>query len=329
MTMKNDRRRFQSGILNHCYQNTVNGHLLFYNTFDGLVYFTAICTYAKKHNVRVTSLCLMPDHIHSGLIAVTRKDLSLMVQDVSKAYSLSDSKVCGREGPLFNIRFGSAPKIGAKKARTNIIYIGNNPVERQLCSTAVEYRWNFLAYADDRNPFSDRLVIRNASWAMRKAIKEVRAEHKRNVPLSYIQLKRLFKDLDKKERLQLVDFIITTYNVIDYKYSARLFDGVGNMIEAMNYNTGSEYDINELFVGKSDKCYSTITNWLMQNLKLDDIHDIFSLSENTRADLMYRIHNETGINLGQLAKYLRLGKRQARSVNARVKGREGHKRREM
>lgn len=300
------KRTFAANTLIHCYQNTVNGYLLFYSVSDFLVYFTHFCVSATRHKITVAALCIMIDHIHSGVKASEPGKLSAFIREVSSEYSYSDTCTCHRSGNLFNRPFGSAPKIGDKKVRTNIIYIGNNPVERKLCFKAVEYRWNFLAYACSDHPFSEKLVIRKASWHMKKAVKEVRAEHKRQTALSYNQLQRLFKPLSNKEKLQLVDHIISLYNVIDYEYSASFFGGYDQMLKAMEYNTGSEYDISENFVGRSDECYSKISAWLIKNLKLKDVHEVFLKSEQEREELMWTIYHNTGINKRQLAKYLRL-----------------------
>ena len=228
------------------------------------------------------------------------------MRDVLSVYSKSDAIVCNRKGELFNIHFGSAPKKDSKAVRTNIIYIGNNPVERKLCMNAAEYRWNYLAYAVSTHPFSEKLVIRKASWAMKKAVKEVKDEHRRGKPLTYALLQRLFGTLGQKEKNQLVDYIITTYSVIDYDYASRFFGGYDNMIKAMGYTTGKEHDIQEIIVGKSDVCYQKITKKLMDELHLKDIHEIFSMSESRRTDLLFEIQAETKIDIRQLAKYFRL-----------------------
>ena len=262
--------------------------------------------YAAREGIRVLSLCQVPDHVHFGVTANASRDLSSFVRDVSVAYARSDAIQCRRTGPLFNRSFGSAPKQGAKKGRTNLIYIGNNPVERQLCSKAPEYRWNYLAYGQSDHPFSEKLVVRKASWTMRKALKEIKGTYRRGQPLSYPLLQRLFGRLGQKERLQLIDFIITTYSVIDYDYSAKFFDGYGRMIQAMEVSTGSEYDINEVFVGRSDACYAQITKWLMKKLRLTDSHEVFPLPESDRTRLMMEAYRELGGNIWQLAKFFRL-----------------------
>ena len=304
--MKSFTRRFKSKAMNHCYQNTVGGYLLFYSISDYLVYFTIFCTCAIRYGVTVLELCQMPDHVHSGVIASSLQQLRRFIQEVSSFYAREDSITCKRTGALFNAPFGSAPKIDLKKIKTILIYIGNNPVERDLCNTAIEYRWNYLAYGKSNNPFSEKLIIRNSSWAMKKAVREIKFWHKRNRHLTYSVLQRLFASLDRREGLQLIDYIITTYSVIDYDYASRFFGGLDNMIESMKFNTGSEYEIKEQFIGKSDKCYSEIASWLLNKLHLKDIHEIFSLDIGTRTDLMFELYLQQGFQLTQIAKYLRV-----------------------
>ena len=304
--MKTRKRIIISGILNHCYQKTLNGALLFYNYIDHLVHFTIVCIVAARYDVAVLSFCQMPDHIHGGYIASDKKSLSAFMRDSTMWYAKYGQAPQIRKREIFVKNFGSAIKKGDKKARTNIIYIGNNPVERHLVEKAEDYQWNYLAYAVSPNPFSKPLVIRKASCEMKKAIEVIKGMHREDQPLSYTLLKRLFSKLDSQERKQLIDFIVTTYSVIDYAAASRFFDSYEDMIGAMHYNTGSEYDINEVFIGRSDACYADIASWLRSRLNLKDIHDVFLLSEEKRTDLIFEIHKSIGASLEQIAKFLRL-----------------------
>lgn len=141
---------------------------------------------------------------------------------------------------------------------------------------------------------------------MRKAINEVRAECTRKKPLSYRQLQRLFESLDQKEKLQLVDYIITKYSVLDYKAAAKCFGGTENMLKSMEYNTGSEYEVQEQFTGKSDICYSRISYWLINRMHIEDVHRVFFLSLEERTELLFQAYRELGINLKQLSKFFRI-----------------------
>ena len=304
--MKSRRRPFIAGILSHYYQRTKEGFLLFYNSLDYLVHFTTMCILAERYNIKVLSFCQMPDHTHGGYISDDKRRAASFMRDLSMWYAKYGQAPQCRNGELFSRHYGSAVKYGDKKARTNFIYIGNNPVERRLVQKAEEYRWNYLAYAVSDHPFSEKLVVRKASYAMKQAMAEVKSTHDMDRPLSYILLRRLFKPLNGKEQNQLIDYIITTYSVIDYAAAIRFFDSYQDMIGAMHYNTGSEYDINEVFTGRSDACYAEIADWLTVNLRLKDIHDVFLMPDEKRTNLLFDIHKATGAPPAQIAKFLRL-----------------------
>ena len=304
--MKSGERVVVKGVLNHCYQRAKKGAVLFYSKSDFLVHFTVFCTTAKKYRIRVLSLCQMPDHIHSSIIAEGRDDLVGFVRESNSIFALRHNRVCHHSGPLLEHHFGSAPKFGDKKIRTNLIYVGNNPVERHLSKKAEDYQWNYLAYAATPSPFSQKLLLRNASMPLRRAISEVRATAKAGIPMNYQQLQRLFLPLNNEERNQLIDFIVTEYNIIDYPEAIRYFGSYNEMLIAMHATTGSEYDINEVFTGKSDAFYARIAAILMKELKLNDIHDVLALPDSVKSDLLFRLMGRTEATPEQIAAFLRV-----------------------
>ena len=180
----------------------------------------------------------------------------------------------------------------------------NNPVERKLVEVAEEYRWNYLAYAESDHPFSEKLVIRKARWPLQKAVKEVKAQFKAGKPMGYAQLERLFQPLDRKERLQLTDFIITTYNVIDYQATIKCFDSYEKFLTAVHSTTGSEYDMKEHFVGKSDVCYNQMTTLLLREGLLKDIHDLLAMNVEEKYELFLLIQRSISALPEQVAKFL-------------------------
>ena len=304
--MGRTKRKFYKGILNHCYQRTANRILLFYSESDFLVFFTIFCIEARKYRVVILSLCQMPDHIHVCICAESMEDLSGFVRSYTQKFAFVQNKTCNWKGALFETPFGSAPKYGDKKARTNLIYIGNNAPERRLCSKAEQYRWNYIAYAASNNPYSNRIVIRYTSFSLIKAIREVRYSFSSGKPLQYTQLQRLFKTLTRTETEQFIDYCISLYNVIDYEKAISFFGTYDRMLTAMHSNTGSEYDINERFTGKSDLCYANMSSLIMEKLKLDDVHDMFLLPEKERIKLIPFLKNRTDAFPEQIAAFLRL-----------------------
>jgi hypothetical protein len=155
--------------------------VLFYTYTDHLVFFTHYCVMARKHGIRVLSLCEMPDHVHDSVVAEKKEDLEQFKRETATTFSKNHNDWFLQKGPVLEGPFGRAPKREEKKARTNLVYVGNNPVERKLTARAEEYRWNYLAYAASDHPFSEKLVIRNARWPLQKAVKEVKASFKAGV----------------------------------------------------------------------------------------------------------------------------------------------------
>lgn len=304
--MRGGNRRFYRGIVNHVYQIAIDGDIIFYNISDHLVYFTIFCTFAQKHDIRVLKLCQMPDHIHGSVIADRKSALSAFERDVTAVFAREHNGVCHRKGPFFKSPFGSVPKYGDKKARSNFIYVDNNPVERRICEKAEQYRWNYLAYASNDHPFSEPFRARDASNVMLRAIRTVEDRHARGLHLPYSMLQRMFKPLGNKERKQLVDIIVTTYSVIDYQESIRFFDSLDHMLTAIHSTTGSEYDLNEVSVGKDDSWYRRMTEIVMDHCNLSDIHDMLGYSSERKYELFRLLRQETQATSEQIAKFLRI-----------------------
>lgn len=299
-------RKFYRDIINHCYQRTADNGVLFYTVSDHLVYFTLYCILAKKYEIKVFSLCQMPDHVHDAVASRSQSNLVEFKRELNSRFAREYNKNCGIHGQVFEMPFGSVPKYGDKKARSTIVYIGNNPVERLLVKMAEEYRWNYLAYAFCPHPFSERIVIRRISKALRTAVTIVKAQHKAGKPLNYTILRNLTANLSDGEKQQFTDFVISTYNVIDYVSAIRLFDTYADMLTAMHATTGSEHDLNEVFVGKSDKPYSKMTAIITSCTEYKDIHQILALDKDTKWELFLLLRNKTDVMGEQIKKFLHI-----------------------
>ena len=300
------KRKAYSGVYSHCYQRAADSEILFYSVSEFLSFFTLICVLAVRYDVNIIALCLMIDHFHMTATAENPSSVSQLIGMATRSFSRESNVLCGRCGPLFRHSYGSAPKRTDKAIRTNIIYVGNNPVERHLVTKAEEYRWNFLAYYNNPHPFSEPLVVRRASWALRKAIKEVKAFHSKHRHLPYTVIRRLAGKLSSKEKQQFVDFVISTYNIIDYEGAIRYFGSYDKMISAMHVSTGSEYDIYEVKEGKSDEHYAKMARILLKKTGLDDIHEVLTLSNEERYKLYNYLQPRSGATPKQIASFLRV-----------------------
>ena len=304
--MKSRKRRFAYVGTEHIYKNTKDGGLLFYTLSDYLVYFTITCVAAEKKGITLAALTLMRDHVHEELEVHHRQVMADYEQLVNAWYAQEFNRSCGREGQLFNHPYGNAPKRTESRIRDSFAYLGNNPVERKLCRKAIDYRWNFLAYAHNPHPFSQPLVIRKASAPLKRAISLVKACHKQRNILNYRVLERMFQTLEKEEVQQLTDFIISTYNVIDYVAAASWYGSFDKMIAAFDVNTGSEYDMRETFVGKDDSVYAQIATRILDHWNLKSIKEVIVWPDEQKLDALDTLARETVIPFPQIAKFLHM-----------------------
>lgn len=304
--MKGRNRVFKVGALHHIYQRTVGGYLIFYSVRDFLVFFTIFCTVARKYDIVVLGVCLMYDHIHVLVKAPSRKAMSAFVCEYTSRFSRQRNVRYLRKGQYFRHRFGSAPKVNEKKARTAISYLYNNPVEKKLCSRAEEYRWNFLLYAHCRYPFSDPLKIREASRPLRRAIAEVRALRESDLPLNYALIDRIIKNLTANEIMQLTDYTVSLYNCISYEDLTTYYDDFQTMLTAINANTGSEYQIKEVVTPDSDGIFKEMQAALLGTGGFKDMRSVLSLSDSEKRRIAWFLAAETGASPLQISKFLQL-----------------------
>ena len=301
-------RKVYRDVLNHCYQRTVGRVVLFYTVSDHLVFFTIFCTMAKKYQLQILKLVLMPDHIHQAAIERRKGHLSAFQHDCQMMYAREFNRLSHRKGDLFEHNYGSVPKVGDKKVRSVLIYLDNNPVERNLAPKAESYQWNFLAYGASDHPFSEKIVTRDASAQLKRAMKEVTAMHEAGRYLRYAFLQRLFRSLpDDRERDQLTDFIVVTYSVIDHAASIGCFGRYEDELLAAHATSGSEYDLKETFDGWSDAFYARMTAVLRREGRYKkDIHEILAIPADKRFELFKLLRQETSAPGKQIAKFLHL-----------------------
>ena len=294
------------GTLNHCYNKTIDGFLIFYSVSDYLVFFTLLCVLAPRYKVTIVAVALMPDHFHLSLIAPSWIDLWRFMQQLQSMFVKEHNFTCHRKGSLLHSPFGSAPKTTDKVVRTNIAYVANNPVERHLSQNAEEYRWTFLKYAVSNHPFSKPISRSRSSREMKKALGLVDSTYAMDKHLTYPVLQKMHNNLNDDEWLQLIDYIIVKYSVIDYQVAISYYGSYGKMISAIHYNTGSEYDLKETFTGKRDDVYANMSTLLMQTGRFKDIHDVLGLNADEKIKMFNYLNGKTEATPRQIANFLHI-----------------------
>lgn len=301
------RRRFRPGCVHHIYQRPKHGIVLFHTLRDFLVFLTIFFVTKRKSPVRILSVCPMVDHLHVVLEADRKPEMSAFVQEYTSKFVREYNRSMDRSsGRLFLQRFGCAPKREDKEARTAIAYSYNNAPERKLCERAVDYQWNLLAYADNDHPFSEKIDPRQASAGLLRSMKRVVAFHRSGTALGYAILESLFKGLEKKEVLQLTDFILLTYCEVDFQRAVSYYGDFKTMLIAIDSNTGSEHSIQEEWVGYTDAVYARMGGLLRKKTGLQDLKAILKMPEARRRALCTYLLKQEDFIPRQVEKYLQL-----------------------
>ncbi len=284
------RRIFYNNLgVAHIYQRGLNMSVLFYSVKDVLVFYTLLYKFKSKHGIRVLGVVFMYNHYHLLITARSQGTISRFMCEFESAYSREFNKSVGIKGSLIKRAYGLSNKYGKKKQRDAAAYHYNNPVEKQLSIRAVDYRWNFLAYAKSDHPFSNKLIVSKASFQMRRCLQEVDAIIKLGSFINYDFLKKWFKVLSRDEINQLIDYIIIKFKVVDYDELISLYGSYEKMLLAFDSNTGSEHDVKEEYSEKSYKPYNSLMTTLTNELGFKDPKDALKLDLVERRKLCERL----------------------------------------
>lgn len=306
------RRRFVNGECNHIYQRTVNGFNLFYDREDYLVFYMILSVSVRKFNVSILMLCLMIDHIHILLDAVSCKEMADFVRYFTSIYVREYNDSIGRTGQMMYKSFGSAPKKGDKRTRSAIVYIGNNPVEKKICHEAEDYRWNFIAYMKDGNPFSMKIPVEKCRRRLRNAMAEVRAEAAADRYIGYFRLRRLMAGLADDEKEFLTDHIISQYFPFDVETLESYYSDLDQMSAAMKASAGSDYDIKEKVTPHSDLIYEEMVKIVRAETGLKYVREVIMLPAEEKFRLARMIQSSLpAAEMFQISKFLHIPVKQA------------------
>lgn len=296
----------RADAVHHVYQNTRNGHLIFYSVKDYLILFSVISAMSRRYGIKIMGISMMPDHIHLIVLVRDPKRFRAFIRDYTSIFTKLYNRHYSLSGPLFNTPFGCAPKLSHKKIRSAIAYVYNNPVEGRLAHKVEEDRWNFLAYATEKHPFSEKLRIDKACWVLRKALYTVKARKKEGRWLNYTEIERVTERLTQRQLQQFTDYAVRMYNCIDYDAAISYYGSYEKMVTALDANTGSEYDLREDTYAKDYRIYKTMIRTLCYTRKYETMENVLNQTIQDRIRLGNSLIRNRGATVKEVAKLLRL-----------------------
>ena len=115
----------------------------------------------------------------------------------------------------------------------------------------------------------------------------------------------MMDNLSVLEKNQLVDYIISSYNVINYKKVSLYFESYNQMLVSIHSTTGSEYDLIETVDRFSDGVYRDMIVE-MKKYTGTSVKDIIMFSNEEKRKLANELHQKTEATDRQIAKFLHI-----------------------
>ena len=304
--MKNKKKnRYRPGALGHIYHRGYKGYVIFYNVKDCLVFFTLFMLAAEKHKIRISGLCLMYNHYHVDFETDDARIVRRFVTDYCSRFSLEYNIRYGFAGRLFD-GYGLSNKRDDKARRTAYAYLYNNPVEWHICQRAEEYMWNFLGYAQDKNPFHGKVASRNMSRGLRRSLQMVSYLRSKGSPILYGALDTLMDNLKDKEKHYLTDFIINEYSRIDYQRAISYYGTYDKMTDAFNNNTGSEYDVEEEYDPSAGREYKQMAYFFAKDKRYKNIGEAVRRPAEERLAYLSEVVARCNVTVKHAQRFLRI-----------------------
>ena len=314
--MKYRKRKFVPGECMHIYQRAVKGFNIFYDLEDYLVFYTIFAVVAKVYDISVLELCIMSNHVHILLSSGKLKEISDFIMHYTSMFVREYNDDVGRRGPLFHKSYGSAPKKGSKSIRSAIVYIGNNPVEKNLCQSADSYIWNFLSYMNPEG--RGRFVIRKMTKRLQRAVREVSELHAKSAFLGYGRLRRLMARMSPEEKDILTDYIIYTYYPFDSSALLSYYDSYESMITAMRSTSGSEYDIKEMYEPEYGMIYQDMADLVRSGCSnhgpMSQVRKVTVMSADEKYEMARCLRRHTMAGIHQIERFLNITFERANAI---------------
>ncbi len=304
--MRGHYRKLPPDTYQHICQQTIGRCIIFYSREDRLVYYTIFSVMARNYKVSVLALALMFDHLHYLIKVMMRETYAKFVGVTTSTFVMAYNRDSGRKGALCRKAYSNSPKRRDKDVRTCIAYDYNNSVEKKLFSRAEQDRWNLLAYIDDPHPFSRPIDRKTASRKLLRSMDAANRFHKRNEFLDYPVVRKLFDGLVNTECEQLLDFIISLYLPIDREKLLGYYKSYKDMVIAINSNTGSEYNLDEVYDPESHQCFVQMLEITRKSSFADEPRSIIVASDAKKWQIAEALMNRTDATLGQVKRFLHL-----------------------
>ncbi|MDD2703566.1 MAG: transposase [Candidatus Omnitrophica bacterium] len=147
---------------NGCYHLITRGSRkreVFKSPDDYNFYLNLLKKYKRKHNIRIYSYCLMPNHVHLLGQIYKKEDLSRFMHVLNRAYAVYFNDIYKGAGHVWQGRYVSKLILRDQYFFDCMTYIEFNPVRAKLVNKPGDYPWSsYKARTQGKNdPILDSL----------------------------------------------------------------------------------------------------------------------------------------------------------------------------
>jgi REP element-mobilizing transposase RayT len=133
------RNEVEPGLF-HVYARGNEKQEIFRSRADCAIYVRRLGVVTERQGWWCLAYCLMPNHIHL-LVETVVPNLGDGMRLLHGAYAQGFNRRHGRDGHLFQGRFGSVPVTDDRQLATTVGYIATNPVAAKLVDRPEAWRW--------------------------------------------------------------------------------------------------------------------------------------------------------------------------------------------
>ncbi|MFW6387655.1 MAG: REP-associated tyrosine transposase, partial [bacterium] len=143
--MRHPRVKVENGTY-HAIARINRGEFVFQSEKARELFIRTLQQAKKRHQFRITSMCIMSNHVHIMITPDRGEDLSVIMQWLLGTFAVRYNRLIRSHGHVWGDRFKSKVVNGLRQYLATFHYIETNPVRAGIVDQAEEYPYGGLAF---------------------------------------------------------------------------------------------------------------------------------------------------------------------------------------
>lgn len=151
------RNSLKGKTLFHIMVQGINKEKIFLTEREKLEYIKLLNKYIEENNIEIIAYCVMSNHVHILINTKNIDEITKYMHKVNTSYGIYYNKNRKRVGYVYRDRFKAQVINNENHLYNCILYIHNNPVKANICTSASQYK--FSSYQKFLNKSNQDLMI--------------------------------------------------------------------------------------------------------------------------------------------------------------------------